>query len=69
MKNSPSFSIQRALSVSRTLKECKTIKLSESQRKLKVSTEMKESKFLQYHFFIDPISLENIMCNYKDRVL
>ena len=69
MKNSPSLSKMRTLKVNRTLKECKTIKKAESQKKLKESTEMKESIFLQYNFYIGPISLENIMCNYKDRVL
>ena len=69
MKNSSSLKQSRTLKVSRTLKECKTIKEAESQLKFKELDNIKESKLLQYGFFIDSTSLENLMCNYKDRVL
>ena len=65
----------KTIRVDRELKESKTIIDSESHRnisKLKELAKLKQSLAIDptiYGFGIDPFSLENIVTNYKDRVL
>ena len=65
----------QTIKVDRELKESKTIRDAESHRnatKLKELAKLKQSLAIDptiYGFGIDPFSLENIVTNYKDRVL
>ena len=71
------FSIKQSktLRVSRTLRESKSIKASQfgkNMLKSKLSEDIKNSSTqdpTKFGFYIDATSLENIMSNYKDRVL